>query len=82
MDIVRLRRVCEILHETGHLFGLHDGYCYGQTSVGGKCSNQYCYECNGRTVPDCTMVAFPTSVEKAGYCEDCILSVKEFLNNR
>ncbi len=75
-------RLYEIVHETGHLLGLVDGYCNGQPEDGGHCSNPNCYECNELTIPKCIMVQFfnPKN-ENVVFCEECIKTIKSHIEN-
>lgn len=77
---VREARVNEIVHETGHLLGLVDGYCK-EDKGDNHCSNENCYKCNGEIVPDCIMVRDIISDTTTDvFCNECKETVKSHLS--
>lgn len=78
---VRNNRLYEITHETGHLLGLYDGYCYGVPYGASKCDNEYCYACNKKSVPECVMTRIYNPENQTAYCDDCIKAIQMYLEN-
>lgn len=77
---VREARVYEIVHETGHLLGLVDGYCK-EDKGDNHCSNENCYKCNGEIVPNCIMVRYIISDTTTDvFCNECKETVKSHLS--
>lgn len=75
-------RLYEIVHETGHLLGLVDGYCNGISNGENHCSNTNCYRCNGQTVPQCIMVqSFNPENAEVVFCDECNSIIKDHLKN-
>ncbi|MBQ8015720.1 MAG: Ig-like domain-containing protein [Clostridia bacterium] len=74
---IRTKRIVEIVHETAHLLGAQDGYCFGVLEGEERCSNKYCYECNKLPIPKCIMAQeVNPETEKDVFCEECIETIK------
>lgn len=66
------QRITEIVHETAHLFGAKDGYCFGVPPGEEFCENPYCYSCNKKPIPDCIMAkqVIPDDTTDV-FCDEC-----------
>lgn len=81
-SIIRSRSIYELMHETGHQFGLTDHYC---KENGSPCSNIYCYSCTrGYAAPRCIMT-LPFDTENYDnddlFCSECINEIKNHLSD-
>lgn len=80
--VIRTRFLIEIIHETAHLLGAEDGYCKKDGGTG-HCSNEYCYDCNKVSKPNCIMVEFSSNVQYADtvFCGECIKTINEHISD-
>ncbi len=78
---IRYYSLYEIVHETGHLLGLYDGYCF-KDKGDAHCSNEKCYSCNDESIPTCIM-AKRLSPESSNvlFCNECISIVESHLSD-
>ena len=81
-DEVLLMRKIEIIHETAHLLGAKDGYCYNDNGSE-HCTNDYCFSCNNGTTetPNCVMIKTVNLNNSTNvFCDDCKDTIKKYLN--
>lgn len=79
-DEIWEQRITEIVHETAHLLGAEDGYCFGIPEGEGRCENSYCYSCNEEPVPNCIMAkqVVPDAVTDV-FCDECKENIRNYL---
>lgn len=81
-DEIREWRINELIHETAHLFGANDGYCYNDNGSE-HCTNDYCFSCNNNTedTPDCVMIKNVNfNNTQSVFCDECKETIKNYLN--
>lgn len=78
-DIIRDKRLNEIIHETAHLLSAEDGYCTGIEEGKTHCSNEFCYSCNGLPIPKCIMVNDIDPEKETVFCRECAEIIQSHL---
>lgn len=78
---IRYYSLYEITHETGHQFGLNDGYCY-KDIVNGTCSNKNCFTCRKLSLPNCIMAQIKSPTNSTNmFCDDCKEKINSYLKD-
>ncbi len=84
-EVIRRQSICSLVHETGHVFRLHDHYCKANPEDR-PCSNAYCDICvyGYESRRDCIMSSFRWDIETYDeaelFCTDCKSLADQYIN--